>query len=550
VKQRVFVVRGFYPFLFAIYYRGGAKMNRFLENKMLMLLLMCAVLFFSCPSSKAPAAIVSSGDVIPADPTTWTSSTIGYIGKSSVGTITIDGGSGLLSNICCMGYNSGSTGTVTVTGTGSKWTNRSNIFVGCYGIGILNIEAGGQVNSTWASLGALPHYPSNSYSTGTVKVTGSASTWTCSNIIVGEYGIGKIEIEAGAHVNSTGGGLGKNSDSIGSVTVVGTDSKWTIDQRFGIGGDGKGILNIAAGGQVIDTYGYLGDYGSGTATVTGIGSKWTNYGDIFIGNGNNTLNITDGGAVTARSVPIGRQTLLAIDVGTGSKLICNESFTNDGKARILAGASPTENTSYSPISAGRWSGTGVYQAVGGTWDTTNHQFTVSGVQAGDSRVGVTIDRLGTQRVLIGGNASPWTLGASFAATATSAPLTFTATAISDGPLDALRGMMNASDALLGGWVLSAPSGYTAGDPIYLSFADGSGGYADENMQAWSYNGTTWSKLAAADLNYDGTYANFTATALGCYAVTAPTPVPEPGMAVLLTFGLMGLAAVGWRKRRR
>ena len=75
----------------------------------------------------AQAAIVGTGDVTPADPATWTSSTTGYIGQNSTGTVTVDGGSRLLSYEGYLGYNSGSAGTATVTGTGSLWSINANL---------------------------------------------------------------------------------------------------------------------------------------------------------------------------------------------------------------------------------------------------------------------------------------------------------------------------------------------------------------------------------------------------------------------------------------
>ena len=92
-----------------------------------------------------------------------------------------------------LGYNSGSTGTATVTGTGSKWTNSGSLYVGYSGSGTLNIEAGGQVSNTNGYLGY------NSGSTGTATVTGTGSKWTNSgNLYVGNSGSGTLNIGDGA----------------------------------------------------------------------------------------------------------------------------------------------------------------------------------------------------------------------------------------------------------------------------------------------------------------------------------------------------------------
>ncbi len=208
-------------------------------------LISCALLVV-ISASTARAAITPSGDVIPADPSTWDSSTTGYIGDTSAGTLTVDGGSGLLSLYGYIGNNSGSTGTVTVDGAGSTWSNISELYVGNSGSGTLNITNGGTVSNNYCYIG------NNSGSTGTVTVDGAGSTWTnYGSLYLGFYG-------------------------------------------------GSGTLNITNGGAVSSSYGdtYIGCYSgsAGTVTVDGAGSTWTNYGDLYLGfyGGSGTLNITNG----------------------------------------------------------------------------------------------------------------------------------------------------------------------------------------------------------------------------------------------------------------
>ena len=100
--------------------------SRFSRFSPALAALLCAVHLLSCPTSIAHAAIVGTGDVTPTNPATWTSTTDAYIGGSSTGAVTVNGGSGLLSGHCSLG---GSTtigkgiGTATVTGPGSTWTS-------------------------------------------------------------------------------------------------------------------------------------------------------------------------------------------------------------------------------------------------------------------------------------------------------------------------------------------------------------------------------------------------------------------------------------------
>ena len=102
--------------------------------KVLPLVLLAAV-FLAGPLR---AAVTPSGDVEPA-PTTWTSSTTGYVGNTANGTLTVNGGSGVSSDYTYLGYNIGVTGVATVDGSGTTWNDGSSLRVGYNGSGTLNI---------------------------------------------------------------------------------------------------------------------------------------------------------------------------------------------------------------------------------------------------------------------------------------------------------------------------------------------------------------------------------------------------------------------------
>jgi hypothetical protein len=57
-----------------------------------------AALSLAGPLPSARAAITPTGDVSPSNPSGWTSSTNGIVGNTASGTLTVDGGSDLLSN--------------------------------------------------------------------------------------------------------------------------------------------------------------------------------------------------------------------------------------------------------------------------------------------------------------------------------------------------------------------------------------------------------------------------------------------------------------------
>ena len=165
------------------------------------------------------AAITYTGDLeagsppAPSNPNTWTSSTTGYIGYISAGTVTVDSGSTIASSNGVIGYNSGVTGMVTVTGTGSMWNSNGTLDVGCGGTGTLNITNGAEVSGRGGEGNNIGNIGFNANSTGTVTVGGTDSngnnaTWTnLSGLNIGYYGSGLLNINSGGGVNVTGSTL-------------------------------------------------------------------------------------------------------------------------------------------------------------------------------------------------------------------------------------------------------------------------------------------------------------------------------------------------------
>ncbi len=184
-----------------------------------------------------------------------------------------------------------------------------------------------------------------------------------------------------------------------------------------VGDGGIGILNITNGGRLrTNSWSYLGwssmgTGAGGTVNVDGAGSKWncTTYGISINMAAPGMLNITNGGVVTAPQLVIyGGGTKLAIDSqslleitigGNGSVSGGSGGMTNNGIVRIAAGPA-AQARQYTPISAGTLSGTGIWQALGGTWNLSSRQFTVSSLQTGASGAPVGIDLASIQRVLV------------------------------------------------------------------------------------------------------------------------------------------------------
>jgi outer membrane autotransporter protein len=287
----------------------------------------------------APAAfaqsVSGSGDIAPVLPTprpSWSPSPGQlFVGLSGTGTLTIENGGSVSTSETRVGWRASGIGTVTVTGTGSAWTNSGLLYVGEAGTGTLAIENGGTVTS-----GSLTYIGSSSGGTGKVTVTGAGSTWTNNDALyVGREGTGTLIIEDGGTVSNAKGFVGWQTGSFGTVTVTGVGSTWTNTDLLRVGFFGTGTLTIEKGGTVSNTDAFVGDRAgsTGTVTVTGAGSSWTNNGTLNVGySGTSTLTIADGGTVTSAGAggPAGSIGVMAGSTGTVKVTGSGSTWLNNG----------------------------------------------------------------------------------------------------------------------------------------------------------------------------------------------------------------------------
>lgn len=299
---------------------------------------------------------------------TWSSAGL-YLGYDGSGSVLIESG-GQLNNASpagaiYMAFRAGSTGTATVRGSGSKWTDSSSLYVGIRGNAALNIESGGQVSNTMGSIASATG------SSGAVLVTGAGSSWTNSSILfVGREGTGSLTVSDGGAVTAKSiftslGSLHGN----GSITVNGAvldenlvfDAQHSLSQTldFGSGGQlklnstaagylgaghkGTGSLTVADGMSVASTYGYLGYVAgsSGSGVVTGAGSAWSNSAALYVGyEGNGRLTVSDGGTVSAKTLYASMADL----VGNGT--ISANGVVLDGELTFDAAHGATQSVSF------------------------------------------------------------------------------------------------------------------------------------------------------------------------------------------------------------
>lgn len=253
-------------------------------------------------------------------------------GYRSAGTLTVADGVSVAASRGILGLRPGSTGEATVTGNGSQWTNISSLFVGYEGTGKLTIDAGGTVsNLQYQSRGYLGY---TSGSTGMVSVTGRGSQWNNRHsLTVGQEGSGALTIEAGGTVNSAGGELGSRVGAMGVVTLDGNGSQWNSGGSLYVGREGSGKLTIKPQGIVSIGDSYLGyESGSiGEAMVSGSGSEWNSTGHLSVGHeGSGALTIEAGGTVTTLRSVLGYHpgsTGEATVTGNGSQWHSDEYFS-------------------------------------------------------------------------------------------------------------------------------------------------------------------------------------------------------------------------------
>ncbi|WP_347900735.1 autotransporter outer membrane beta-barrel domain-containing protein [Pseudomonas purpurea] len=201
------------------------------------------------------------------------------VGGGGDGALNISGGGKVGLVFLNIGQNTGGTGSVVVDGAGSQLLattqTGSGITVGTNGIGSLTISHGAQVIS---NSGSTVGYGQGS--TGTVDISGPGSKWTITNgqLTVGGQGTGSLNISNGGVLQSEGGQVVSSSTGIGTASVSGVGSIWdtgtTSQLLIGYtdpGGAGVGTLEIANQGLVKAAAGV--EVGGGAGTSLAIGAK-------------------------------------------------------------------------------------------------------------------------------------------------------------------------------------------------------------------------------------------------------------------------------------
>jgi T5SS/PEP-CTERM-associated repeat protein len=215
---------------------------------------------------------------------------IGYGDGSS--NLSISNGGVVTDTGALVGHLAGSSGNVTVSGSGSKWINRRALrgqrrqqpdHLGSGNVtstdGYVGTEAG-PTAAPWSLAAAR---------SGTTRETSLSATTMAPQ--------GSVVISAGGRINDVQGLLGDLNGASGSMTVTGAGSTWSSSSDVNVGRLGNGTLTISDGGQVTGNRSYIANNANsnGSVTLTGANSAWITTNALHVGaGGNGTLTISDG----------------------------------------------------------------------------------------------------------------------------------------------------------------------------------------------------------------------------------------------------------------
>jgi T5SS/PEP-CTERM-associated repeat protein/autotransporter-associated beta strand protein len=254
------------------------------------------------PGSNATATVTGSGS-------RWTATghTIGFQGT---GTLTISAGATVSNVQTRLGSQLGSTGNVIVTGAGSQLTTTASMIVGGSGIGTISIDSGGKLSSAGAAIRSTP-VPAAPNLHSSVTLTGTGSVWTNTGTIDLNGSNSQIALGTGATLTSSGLTTLAYSD-FDSATITQTGGVFNANGGLSFGSGTSiytlqgGVLQVAgANGIQVGTGSYLFEMSGGTVRS---GGALTTSAKISLASG--TINTIDTNGLTA--------SLVGVISGTGS----------------------------------------------------------------------------------------------------------------------------------------------------------------------------------------------------------------------------------------
>jgi outer membrane autotransporter protein len=229
------------------------------------------------------------------------------------------------------------------------------------GTGSLNILLGGVIHTGGnADIGKAAQY------VGTVTVDGPGSLWTVANgLTIGDSGTGSVTVSSDGSLTAGDIRLGLSTGSIGTLTVE-NGGHVTSSNEVDVGGAGTAVLTIQTGAVVADAEGEIGGAG-GTGTATVDAASWANSNALYVGShGTGELTIRNGGSVYGGATIVGQGAsgTLTVD-GAGSSFAADVLTIGQNAVGLMTVQNGATATLTSGI-VGGYAGTPIDNAVNGT----------------------------------------------------------------------------------------------------------------------------------------------------------------------------------------
>lgn len=407
-----------------------------------------------------------------------------YIGYGGQGSFDLTDAATASTGDATLGYGTGSSGYVSVSGAGTSWLINGDLIVGHDGTGSIVISTGASVSNDNATIGF-----GNAGGSSSATVSGLGSQWTTSGrLTVGSGSAGALSVYSGATMSSGSALIGRFAS--GSVTIGGAGSLWDTGALL-VGGDHTdadssgtdGKLDISTGGAVRSSTAIVADGKNavGAVTVDGTGSHWDINADLTVGNeGSGSLTVSGSASASAAMTTLGKETGSSgtlVVVGNGSHFDMSgelqDGVAGSGSLKVLAGGGlSTGNASLATAAGGN--GQALVSGAGSHWQI-NGDLDVGSASGGTGSLAVS-----SQGALSSQNAS---LGASTGSTG-SATVTGTGSTWNNqgglvvgdagsGALDVIQGgAVNTATATIGNAAGSNGAVTVTGDGSTLSASNG------------------------------------------------------------------------------
>ncbi len=145
------------------------------------------------------------------------------IGNGGEGIITVNDGGKLVTDSAALGVNAQSAGTVTISGPSSRWERAGGTLnVGQSGTGNIVVENGGVVS--FLSGAGNVNMATSSGSSATISVTGSGSQFNAGWVNAGQQSTATIDVSNGGLFKATYLMLGAGANGVGTATLSGSGS--------------------------------------------------------------------------------------------------------------------------------------------------------------------------------------------------------------------------------------------------------------------------------------------------------------------------------------